>query len=250
MSTRTRIFEDSAIMSRYAAAAFVAAAHEAMMERGTFSVALSGGGTPQQFYELLATPTYADQIKWQHVHLFWGDERVVPPDADGSNFKQFKEAVIDHVPLPEENIHRVRGEFDPDTAAHDYMRQLEAYALTHESVEDHLWPRFDLILLGLGRDGHTASIFPFTPITIGKPTLAVSADYDGRPAHRVTLTEGVINDARQVWFMVKGASKASIVRDVLRGRRDIDRLPGQRIRPNDGTLTFLLDEAAAGLLQA
>lgn len=243
-----RVFEDGLQLSRYAAAAFVAAAHTAIMERGIFSVALSGGGTPQQFYELLASPTYADQINWQRVHLFWGDERAVPPDADGSNYKQFKEAVLDHVAVPAENVHRVRGELDVEFAAHDYMRQLETFALAHECVAASLWPPFDLVLLGLGGDGHTASIFPYTPIIIGKPTQAVTADYDGRPAHRVTLTEGVINDARQVWFMIKGAKKAQIVREVLQGAEDVDRLPGQRIRPKNGTLTFLLDQPAAARL--
>lgn len=248
-NTFIRVFEDSEHLSRYTAAAFVAAAHGAIMERGIFTVALSGGGTPQQFYELLASPAYADQINWQRVHLFWGDERAVPPDADGSNYKQFKEAVIDHVAIPAENIHRVRGELDAEFAAHDYMRQLEAFALAHECVAGNLWPPLDLVLLGLGGDGHTASIFPYTPITIGRPTQAVTADYDGRPAHRVTLTEGVINDARQIWFMIKGLKKAAIVREVVQGARDVDRLPGQRIRPKNGMLTFLLDQPAANLLQ-
>ncbi|MGB1252820.1 MAG: 6-phosphogluconolactonase [Candidatus Promineifilaceae bacterium] len=243
-----RIFEDGTALSRYAAASFVAAAHTAIMERGVFSVALSGGGTPQQFYELLASPLYNVQINWTQVHLFWGDERVVPPDADGSNFKQFKEAVIDRVAIPVENIHRVRGELEAQAAADEYARQLATFADRHGASDERKWPQIDLMLLGLGSDGHTASLFPYTPIVADSATLAVTADYGGRPAQRVTLTEAVINDARQIWFMIKGAGKAAIVQEVVQGERDLERLPGQRIRPKNGKLTFLLDKPAAANL--
>lgn len=237
-------------ISAYMAETFVSLAATAIDDHGTFAVALSGGGTPQGMFDLLATAAYAQRVDWSKVHVFWGDERCVAPDQDGSNFKQANDALLTKVSLPAENIHRVKTELDCETAAHDYMRQLEAFALAYQPSSGPNWPTFDMLLLGLGSDGHTASIFPNSPICIGQATRVAVADYDGRPANRVTLTESVLNDARHLYVLVAGERKANIVREVLEVATDDAIYPMLRIRPKHGTLTYVLDQAAAAKLTA
>ena len=243
------IFDDYESLSRLAAEYLIFYARSAMAERGIFTLTLSGGGTPQRLFELLAYPEYAEQISWPHTHLFWGDERCVPPDQDGSSYKQAYDAFLNKVPLPAENVHRVRGELTPEDAAEDYAKQLRDFVEKPGSAENRagLWPLFDLVLLGMGNDGHTASLFP-GPITERErtaPTLPVTAHYGDRPANRVSLTPLVFNAARNIFFLATGASKAETLKAVLDGPPDLERFPAQRIQPTEGEVTWFVDQEAA-----
>lgn len=207
-----------------------------------FTVALAGGSTPRRLYEILSTPRFRDRIPWEHVHVFWGDERCVPPDHRESNYGVAREALLDHVPLPVHNIHRIRGELEPQAAAEAYTAELGAFFGTQ-------WPALDLILLGMGNDGHTASLFPNSDALreTMQPAVAVTSHYQGRPAQRVTFTLPTINAARQVLFLVTGAGKAEILQAVVKGP-DAG-YPAGQIRPTTGQLTWLVDVAAAGRLK-
>jgi 6-phosphogluconolactonase len=228
-------------LAREAAGHFADLAVEAAAARGRFSAALSGGSTPGPLYRLLAKEPYRSRIPWPSVHLFWGDERCVPPDQPGSNYRMAYDSLIGQVPIPPENVHRIRGELEPDAAARACERELEDFFCGHHT-------RFDLVLLGLGRDGHTASLFPGSPLLDRTERLAaaVTAHYGDRPAERVTLTPPAINTARQILFLVQGNDKAAVVQAVLEGS-DAD-LPARRIQPTAGQLTWLLDRPAAGRL--
>jgi 6-phosphogluconolactonase len=236
------IFPDPPALAREAAQRFTDLAQEAVASRGRFSVALSGGSTPGALYRLLAEDPYRGQVPWRQVHLFWGDERCVPPDDPGSNFRLASEALIDRVPIPADNVHRVPGELEPEAAARAYERDLTDYFCGPRT-------RFDLVLLGVGGDGHTASLFPGSAALqeTGRLALAAEAHYEGRPASRVTLSLPAINSARHGWFLVTGSAKAGIVQAVLEG--EATDLPAWQIRPTAGALTWLLDAAAASHLR-
>ncbi len=242
MKSQIRIFKDIEALSQAAAVQFVELAGAAIDQRGQFLVALSGGGTPQRLFQLLAAAPYRDQVAWAKVHVFWGDERCVPPNDRGSNYGQANQALLKQVPLPAENIHRVKGELEPKAASDDYAKVLGAFAET-----GHPWPRFDLIHLGMGEDGHTASLFPGSDPQAGADSLsmAVMGHYQGRPAQRITLTLPVINGARQVTFLVAGENKAETLEKVLHGPSLPRQFPAQRVQPENGQLTWLVDEAAA-----
>ena len=244
MQPDVRIFDDLPALSRAAASLFIDSCSRAIRLRGRALVVLSGGNTPEELFRLLAEPSYAEQINWDRVHIFWGDERCVPPDDPESNFSQANEAFLSRVPIPEGNIHRVQGEARPSDAALSYALALRQFAAPTMS-----WPRFDLVLLGMGEDGHTASLFPGLPVEITAPTAAVTADYQGRPANRVTLTPILFNEAYRVVFLVSGASKSQTLANVLYGNYDPGLLPAQRIRPMDGELIWLVDRAAASALK-
>jgi 6-phosphogluconolactonase len=238
-----RIFQDVGGMSHFAAELFKQTVLEADSARKRFLCALSGGGTPLALYHLLAKEPYNQVLPWQRMFFFWGDERCVPPDNAESNYYQARQNWLGKVPVPDENIHRVMGELEPFAAARDYARQLKLFA---EPGAD--WPRFDLVLLGLGQDGHTASLFPGSPVQELEPTVAVTAQYQDRPANRVSLTPHVINSARNVVFLVSGPDKAPALSAVLAGDRDPQRIPAQRILPEDGKLWWLVDLTAASQL--
>lgn len=242
MDTEIVVLSDAEAVAREAAGHFVRLARQGTESRGRFSVALSGGSTPAVLYQLLAEKPYRDQITWEAVHLFWGDERCVPPGDPDSNYRLANEALVSHVPIPTDNVHRMPGELEPEAAARAYVRDLEDYFCGPR-------PRFDLVLLGLGNDGHTASLFPESSALreAERMVVAVEAHYRDRPAHRVTLTLPAINSARQVLFLVAGSAKAEILRAVLEG--PVGRLPAQEIRPTAGQLTWLVDAAAATLLR-
>jgi 6-phosphogluconolactonase len=242
---RIEVFNDQEGLSRWAAGRFVQLAAEATRARGRFLVALSGGSTPQRLYQLLAQPPHIGQVQWQYVHWFWGDERCVPPDDPGSNYHSVEQILLSRVPFRKENLHRVKGELTPEQAAQDYAKQLRAYA---EPGRD--WPRFDLVLLGMGGDGHTASLFPGSDpaLEVESSTLAVTGHYQGRPAQRVTLTSPVFNAAGEIFFLLSGKDKAETLARVLSGPHQPVELPAQRIRPTDGHLTWLVDKAAASRL--
>ncbi|MAT95584.1 MAG: 6-phosphogluconolactonase [Anaerolineaceae bacterium] len=233
------IYEDGAAFNQAAAKLLTNLAQEAVAQHGRFSLALCGGGTPTEVYKLLAERPYCDEMPWQQTHLFWGDERLVPPDDPGSNYGQVARLLLNKVPVPSENIHRARGEWEMETAVADYIEQLRPFANENEP------PVLDLILLGMGSDGHTASLFPGSPVQESEWVIGVTADYDGRPAQRLSLTPQVINCARHVIFLVTGHSKAETLQNVLYGPHQPETLPAQRIQPVNGTLTWLTDTAAA-----
>lgn len=240
-----RIFADQAELSHAAAQHFVAIANEAVAERGRFSVALSGGRTPEGLYRLLSRSPFDQKVPWLDTHVFWGDERLVAPEDPGSNYGQAAKLLLNRVPIPPQNVHRVKGEADPAEAAAEYATQLRDFA-----AGQRRWPRFDLVLLGLGSDGHTASLFPGQ---VGnreaqEPVMVVTAEYDSRPAHRITLTPPVFNDARHVIFLVAGEEKAGALAAVLEGRHNPKQWPAQRIQPQQGLITWLVDKAAASQL--
>ncbi len=234
-----RTFADAAALNQAAARLLTSLAQEAVAEHGRFSIALSGGGTPTGVYELWSQPPFRDEMPWRQTHLFWGDERLVPPDDAGSNYRQVADLLLPHVSIPPENVHRAKGELAMAAAVADYTQQLKTFA-AREPV-----PVMDVVLLGLGSDGHTASLFPGSPVDPPEWVVGVTADYDGRPANRLSLTPTVINQARHVIFLVAGANKAATLQKVLYGPRQPEQLPAQRIQPTHGTLTWLVDTAAA-----
>lgn len=238
-----RIFKEYDALSSIAAENFIRAGLDAIEMRGRFIAALSGGSTPSGLYRLLASEPYRNQVDWQHTFVFWGDERCVPPDAEGSNYYQANEILLSQVPIPRENILRVKGELVPYEAANAYAQTLKGFA-----DPDLDWPRFDLVLLGMGEDGHTASLFPGSQVEISSPTLALTADYQGRPAARVTLTPAVFNSARKILFLVTGENKAVTLSRVFKDASMPEQFPVHRIHPTDGQVTWLVDEAAASQL--
>ena len=235
-------FKDISELSQYAARSFIEIANKSIEERGRCLAALSGGSTPMRLYELLGNQ-FQNEVDWTQVHFFWGDERCVPVDDPGNSYGQAKKVLFDRINIPTENIHRVNSDLAPDSAATDYAHTLKLFS---EPPLD--WPRFDLALLGMGEDGHTASLFPGSPVDMDSPTLAVTANYQGRPANRVTLTPNVLNSSRNVLFLVTGRAKAVTLRGVLSDIYVAEKLPAQRIKPTDGNLIWLIDEEAGSLL--
>lgn len=242
MKLEIRIFKDLEKLSKDAAILFIEKAADSITERGRFLVALNGGGTPARLFSMLASD-YKDKVDWQNVHVFWGDERCVPTDDPGSSYGQARELLLSRVPIPEANIHRVRGELNPAEASKEYSDILREYA----NPPLH-FPRFDLVYLGMGEDGHTASLFPGSPVDVSEPTVPVTAQYQDRPANRVSLTPVVFNQARTVAFMATGEKKAITLAEVLSDRYNPELYPAQRISPREGDLIWLVDEDAASKL--
>jgi 6-phosphogluconolactonase len=223
----------------------VAHARHAIAYRGRFLLALSGGSTPRPLYELLASPRFATRIDWTRVHMFWGDERCVPPDQPESNYRMAREALLDHVPLPPANVHRIRGEDEPAEAAAAYEELLGAFFGSREiSPKDS----FDLVLLGMGADGHTASLFPGSAAARETRRWVVASPGPQPGSWRVSLTPVLLNAAENVTFLVTGADKAERLKDVLENGQP-DLLPAQLIRPTHGALHWMIDAAAAARLR-
>jgi len=239
-------FDDAEAVSRFAAREFVRRAHAAIEAAGSFRVALAGGATPRRTYELLADPSLSRQVDWEATHIFFGDERAVPPDHPDSNYRTAFEALLSKVRIPEAQIHRMEGErSDLDTAATDYEATLlEAFDLSVESGP----PRFDLVMLGMGDDGHTASLFPGTRALEETRSWVVANDVPQKATRRLTLTAPVLNAARCVMFTVEGADKAAALLAVLEGPRDPRTFPSQLIAPVDGEVLWLVDRGAAARL--
>ena len=235
-----RVFENLDSLSQAAAEFVVETSVQAIFGRGLFLIALSGGNTPAELYKSLAQSPYKEQIDWPRVHVFWGDERCVSIEDSENSYRQAYDALLSHVPIPAENIHRVKSDLEPAEAAKDYANVLKRFA---SPALD--WPRFDLVLLGMGEDGHTASLFPGSEMNVSIPTLAITAQYQNRPANRVTLTPLVFNSARQIVFLVSGESKAQTLANVLYGGYHPEQLPAQRIDPTDGELIWMVDKLAA-----
>jgi 6-phosphogluconolactonase len=237
---------DAAAAARRAAQYFVEMAGEAVGAYGRARIAISGGSTPKAVFELLADANqpWRARMPWGKLDLYWVDERSVAPDDGESNYRMTREALLDHVPLYPQQIHRIEGELEPEAAAARYESELRN-GFRLEGAES---PRFDLVALGMGEDGHTASIFPHTSAIHELGRLAVANHVPQKDAWRITLTWPVINHARSVFFLVAGHGKAAILQEVLTGPHDPERLPSQLIWPSSGILTFILDKAAAALL--
>jgi 6-phosphogluconolactonase len=237
--THFRVYADPAALAEAAAAHFLDQAAQALAKQARFAVALSGGTTPQAAYQRLARPDFVRRVDWPRVHVFWGDERCVPPDHADSDYRMAREALLDHIPLSPPNIHRLRGELEPCQAAAAYEQDLRA-------CFGETLPRFDLMLLGLGEDGHTASLFPGTAALHENRHWVVANWVEKLHSWRLTLTPPVINHAVQVTFIVSGAHKAKILREVTAGSYQPDVWPAQLVRAEQ--VVWLADADAASLV--
>lgn len=237
-------YPNSEALAKGAAEFFVRLAEESIKARGRFSVALSGGATPKALYEALASSALIARINWNRVYIFWGDERCVPPGDKESNYRLAYEALLLHAPIPPENVHRIHGERPPERAAHDYSRRLTDFF----SLIEHEMPRFDLILLGLGTDGHIASLFPYSTALSEKSRMVMEQYVEKLDSWRVTITPPVINRAANVAFIVSGSEKAEVLRAVLNGPYEPEKYPAQMINLIAGNMHWIVDEDAAALL--
>jgi 6-phosphogluconolactonase len=235
------IYPDIKDLAYAAAERVVAASKAAIKRRGRFVLALSGGTTPAEMYRLLATDDFIGRLDWAHVHVFWGDERCVPPEDPDSNYRMARLAFLDQVPLPKANIHRIAGELNPRQAA----------GLYEQVLRDFFDPKpaaFDLVLLGLGEDGHTASLFPGSAALHENGRWVVENYSEKMLAWRITLPPPIINAAREVVFLVNGKGKANVLRRVLKEARQPQVLPAQLIQPTSGRLFWLIDSEASSEL--
>ena len=248
MSTIT-IFPDTESLISGAADFIAESAIRALAARGRFTLALSGGNTPKPVYARLATAAYRDRFDWQRVAICFGDERCVPPDDPQSNYHMARTTLFDQVPIPAENIYRMRGEDDPEQAAAAYAGELQRLFGGDAGAGEPPREGFDLILLGIGDNGHTASLFPGLAAVTEKKRWVMAQYVEVVGRWRLTLTPVVINAARQVAFLVSGANKAEVLHQVLEGPYQPVVLPAQIIRPHSGDLRWLLDAAAAARLR-
>jgi len=228
-----------------AAGKIVQISKEAIGNYGHCSIALAGGSTPKPLYELLVARPFVEQIDWSHVHFFWSDERFVPHDHPDSNYWMAFETLLSKIPLPDTNVHRVDTQQpDAQSSALRYESSIRSFFNTPEDAV----PKFDLILLGLGEDGHTASLFPSSPALAGPKGLVLGLYEKSVQAYRITFTLHLINNSRSVLFIVSGTSKARILKEVLEGPSRKEPYPAQLVRPVDGTLFWFVDQEAASSL--
>ncbi len=252
MSRKLRIIyyveADAGALARRAAQYFVEMVDEAVDRRGRARIAISGGSTPKAAFELLGNPNqpWRARMQWDKLDVFWVDERCVPPDDPESNYRMTCEALLDSSPLRPDQIHRMEGELDPELAASRYESELR----NTFRLEGAELPRFDLVSLGMGPDGHTASLFPHTEALHEMNRLVTANHVVQKDTWRITLTWPVINWASSVFFLVGGADKAQILKEVMIGPKDVERLPSQLIWPASGILTLILDKSAASMLPA
>jgi len=233
------VFPSAEAVTRAAADRFASVAAESIAARGRFSVVLSGGSTPRGTYRRLANDPYARQIDWAKTFIFFGDERSVPPDHPDSNFRMANEALLSRVPIPPGNIKRMAGEGDPNASAAAYEADLRAWFGRAD------WPRLDLVFLGMGDDGHTASLFPGSAALQETARWVVANWVEKFHTFRITLTLPAINHAARVLFLVTGAGKTERLAQVLNDEPSDAPLPSQLIQPLEGTVEWLVDEAAA-----
>jgi 6-phosphogluconolactonase len=241
-----RVSATAAAVAEAAAQFFTDAVTKAAASRGMARVAISGGTTPKAMFALLADPAkpFVKQVPWDKLDLYWVDERCVPPDNAESNYRMTSEALLSKVPLATERIHRMEGELDPEVAAARY----ESTIRNTFKLEGAETPTFDLVLLGMGDDGHTASLFPHTEALNDLTHIAIANHVPQKDTWRITLTWPVINQGREVAFLIEGSAKAQVLHDVFLGPYQPDTFPSQLIRPASGRLTLLLDAAAAAKL--
>ena len=241
-----RIFPDPNSLSRGAADEFLRAARAAIAERGRFTVSLAGGSTPKAIHVLLAADqtSGANPLAWDRVQVFFGDERPVPPEDPESNFRMAHESLLAKIPILPGNIHRIRAELDAGQAAKAYQDEM----ISVFGVRSGEIPRFDLILLGMGPDGHTASLFPGSAALTERTAMVCANWVEKFKGHRITFTYSVLNAAAEVLFVAGGADKAAMLRNVLIGDPSGQTYPAQGVRPGSGRLLWMVDEAAAGAL--
>lgn len=239
------IFPDPSALAAAAAQTILERARAAVAARGRFSIALSGGSTPRAIYQQLAQPALSEQMPWAQTYVFWSDERAVPLDDPGSNYRMACEALLRQVPIPKENIKPMLSQSeDLDAAAQHYVRVI-CGVVTGQP------PRFDLVLLGMGPDGHTASLFPHSPQLAATDALVTATPVASLEPHvrRLTFTSTLINAAAEVLFLVAGADKAARLHQVIEGPQQTETLPAQLVVPVAGTLRWMLDRAAAQQLR-
>jgi len=238
------VFDTPEQVALAAAERFVGYAQEAIFDHGVFSVALAGGNTPSRVYELLASDRFKNLIEWSKVHLFFGDERCVPPHHPESNYGMVYTALISKIEIPSPNVHRIVGEGNPEENAAAYEKELRTFC------GELSWPRFDLVLLGMGEDGHTASLFPGSDAVKEESKWVVATRMEQLKQDRITVTAPVFNHAAHVVFLVTGKGKAKRFSEVVNRPRDTwivnsGPLPAQLIQPRDGSLEWLVDKAVA-----
>lgn len=240
----TAVYPDTNTLSQQAAQFIVHLANESIVTRGRFSIALSGGSTPKVLYGLLGSEPYRDQIDWSKVDIFWSDERCVPPDSADSNYRMAREVLLSRVPLSPQQVHRMLADQpDRDAAAQVYTHEMRQSFGTGDV------PHFDLIQLGMGPEGHTASLFPHQSSLHEQQRLVMYVNVPKPPPPRLTFTPPILNAARHVLFLVTGAEKADAVQAVLEGDYNPEEYPAQIVRPASGEVVWMLDEAAAGKLK-
>ncbi len=233
------VYDNEQHLAEAAANLFV---EQAAAADGQFTVSLTGGSTPLPFYRLLATDKYASQVDWNKVQVFFGDERAVPPNHDDSNYAAAQSALLSHVPLPLENVHRMKGELDAEEAAKEYGELLRDFF-------DGGPPAFDLHIIGMGDDGHTQSLFPHVTDALYEDEHRVIATrHPNHPHPRITMTAWATNTAKLIVALVSGAEKADVLRDVLEGDHQPEVYPVQLIQPADGEMRWMIDQAAAAKL--
>jgi 6-phosphogluconolactonase len=241
--THIEVAESADALNHAVAEQFLRLTTDALVTRGRCAVALSGGSTPRSVYQLLGAPAFRARVRWSDIHFFWGDERHVPPDHPDSNYRMAVEAMLSNVPVPPANVHRVRSEVsDAGISAREYD------GMIRRCVDGTPMPRFDVVHLGLGTDGHTASLFPGSAALEERERVCVANWVTALDAYRITLTLPILNAARAVVFIAAGVGKSSIVQRVLRESAELSPLPAQLVRPSDGELWWMLDQAAAGEL--
>ena len=242
MQVETKIFNDRDSLSRAAAERWLVIYRESVARRGLFHVALAGGSTPRQLYRILASPEFSTAIDWQRVHLFFGDERAVPPDHPDSNFRMARESLLDHVPVPDSNVHRMETESgDLEDVATRYEGLLKELVPANEEGV----PQLDLVLLGIGPDGHTASLFPDTDILEQRERCVAPVYVEQKGTWRISITFPVIDSARHVLFLAAGEDKRRVIEQILSSSRDGSPLPVQMLDP-EGEVELYLDAEAAG----
>ncbi|MGD8343005.1 MAG: 6-phosphogluconolactonase [Desulfobacterales bacterium] len=241
---KIKIFAGAEAMCRAAAETLVQHIGKTLQTEDVYSIALSGGSTPRRLYELLADNTELDRpIPWERIHFFWGDERLVAPDHPDSNYRMAFKAMLSRVPIPSANIHRVPTEnLDASKAAEDYARDMQRFfGNTNGDI-----PRFNCVLLGMGSDGHTASLFPDSPALSEQKRLVVANRVEKFDSFRITLTIPVLNNADLILFLVSGGEKADVLQTVLEGDAAPERYPARLIQPSRGELMWFVDRLAAG----
>ncbi len=240
--SKIKIAQDLSELNILAAEKFVSISNRAIKTNGQFTVALAGGSTPKSLYQLLASDAYKNRIDWKRVFFFFGDERPVLPTDEESNFRMANENLLKPLQIAEENIFRWQTELT--TAAENYEQTIKEFFDLSETE----FPSFDLILLGMGDDGHTASLFPFTEALTETSRIAVENWVEKFAANRLTLTFPAINNATNIIFLISGASKAEVLREVLEGEFRGEQLPSQNVKPDDGNLLWLIDTDSARFL--
>ena len=240
-----RRVSDSQEIALVAAQTIVQIAQDTIKRHDRLTIALAGGSTPKGLYHLLASDAFRSQIPWEKIHIFWGDERHVPPDHPESNYRMAQETLLSQIPLPPHHIHRIHSELpNASEAAEQYEQEIkECFQVKSQEI-----PRFDVILLGMGPDGHTASLFPGTAAVHETERFVVAPWVEKFKTYRMTLTPPVLNEASQIIFLVSGSDKSETLQEVLEGDFQPDTHPVQIVRPIQGEVLWLIDEAASGSL--